>query len=62
MTKEEIFKEWEKLTTQEKNEFNDIQLAYLSNRLKTIKEDANEETKPIIETAISLGKNSNTIN
>ena len=56
MTKEEIFKEWEKLTTHEKNEFNDMQLAYLNGRLITIREDANEKTKLVIDAAIGFGK------
>lgn len=55
MTKEEIFKEWEKLTTHEKNEFDDMQLAYLCGKLITIREDANEETKPVIDMAIGFG-------
>lgn len=55
MTKEEIFKEWEKLTTHEKNEFNEMQLAYLRGRLITIKENANEKTKPVIDMAIGFG-------
>lgn len=56
MTKEEIFKEWEKLTTHEKNELNDMQLAYFSRKLTTIREDANEETKPLIDTTINFTK------